>query len=149
MIISNFVIYICCLLKISHQKFCDVIVPDLADSSMQQCLYIVFFYESSAHCPMFGLGLLDLLSHTHSCSGCWHWCFDCLGDNGCYISAATTLACVAISVVCENSGTFWNSSMESYAEEFLSDYRLKCYRCIWSNSKQMQQCHLSPSTHCN
>ena len=32
---------------------------------------------------------------------------------------------------------------------FPSDCKLKCYRCLGSDSKQMQQSHLSPSTYGN
>ena len=57
-------------------------------------------------CPMFGLGILDILAHPCSCSGCWRSSFDCLfGHVGSLIAAVISLCLLEfvsnINQVCE------------------------------------------------
>ena len=40
--------------------WCNVFTPEIAVASMWQCLYFAFFVELSVHCPVFGLGLLEI-----------------------------------------------------------------------------------------
>ena len=87
-------VFICWLHKTATEVFVWCVHSGACCSFHMVMSVCCLFVESSVGCPIFGLGFFDIPAHPSSCSGWWHWSFDCWFRHGAVLCSAFVLLCV-------------------------------------------------------